>query len=121
MKIAINTCFGGFTVSREVVEKLRAKGHKIIIDGEFYNDGSGPRTDGDRWGYHIYNENFGIDDENHYAHRSHPDLIKAIEESKNPSGSLSKIEIVEIPDNVKWEIDDYNGMESVHETHRIWS
>ena len=27
----------------------------------------------------------------------------------------------EIPDDVEWEIDDYDGIETIHEVHRSWS
>lgn len=28
---------------------------------------------------------------------------------------------VEIPDGIEWELDEYDGLESVHECHRSWS
>ena len=122
MKIAINKCFGGFSVSREVVDKLRTKGHKITVDGEYYNDGSGPCEKCDDIGYHLDNDDFCIKtkDHNYLAYRNQPDLIEAIEESKDPNGSCAEIKIVEIPDEVEWEIDEYDGIESIHEKHRIW-
>ena len=40
--------------------------------------------------------------------------------NKKASGELSKLSIVEVPDDIQWEIDDYDGMESVHELHRSW-
>ncbi len=33
---------------------------------------------------------------------------------------LSKLQIVSIPDGVSFYIDDYDGMESIHEDHRSW-
>ena len=32
----------------------------------------------------------------------------------------SKETIVKIPANVEYEIDDYDGMESIHEKHKSW-
>jgi len=28
--------------------------------------------------------------------------------------------VVDIPDDIEYEIDDYDGIESVHEAHRSW-
>ena len=36
-------------------------------------------------------------------------------------GKFSYLKIVEIPDDVEWEIDDYDGIETIHEVHRSWS
>jgi hypothetical protein len=33
---------------------------------------------------------------------------------------FAKLEIVEIPDGVEWQIDEYDGYESIHEVHRSW-
>ena len=54
--------------------------------------------------------------------RNDTDLIKVIEMlgCEKASGELSKLSIVEVPDDIQWEIDDYDGMESVHELHRSW-
>ena len=86
MKIVINKCFGGFSVSEEVYEEL------------------------------------GIESEDYDKFRENKNLIEAIEKigEKKSSGSLAELRIVEIPDDVEWEIDDYDGMESIHETHRVW-
>lgn len=35
--------------------------------------------------------------------------------------SCSSPVIVEIPDGIKWCIEDYDGMETVEEEHRSWS
>lgn len=53
--------------------------------------------------------------------RDDPHLIRALEETNcdadNPG---AKIKIVEIPDDVEWQIDEYDGMEWVAEKHRTW-
>jgi len=49
-------------------------------------------------------------------------LIQVIEElGEAANGELSRIKIVDIPDHIEWYIHDYDGMESVHEKHAIWS
>jgi len=49
-------------------------------------------------------------------------LIAAIEKvgENKASGKLAKVRIVDIPDGVKWEIDEYDGIETIHECHRSW-
>jgi hypothetical protein len=54
--------------------------------------------------------------------RADPVLIAVIEElgSEKASGDFAKLHIVEIPDGVDWEIDEYDGIESISEKHRSW-
>lgn len=53
--------------------------------------------------------------------RDDPILIQVVEQLKEKSsGSYSKLKIVEIPDDVEYEIRDYDGWESIHEVHRSW-
>ncbi len=54
--------------------------------------------------------------------RTDPLLIQVIEElGEDASGSCAELEVIEIPDGVQYEIEEYDGMESIHETHRSWS
>lgn len=57
-----------------------------------------------------------------YPSRTDPVLIALIEErgSEWASGQHAKLGIVEVPDDASWEIDDYDGIESIHESHRSW-
>lgn len=103
MKIAINVCYGGFGVTEAVFKKLGLK-----WDGGY--------------GY-LENSHFGIDDkQNCDVYRSHPDLIKAIEEIgvEQASGMYAKLQICDVPDDIEWYIDDYDGYETIHEKHRKW-
>lgn len=53
--------------------------------------------------------------------RSDPALIQAVEElGDKASGNYGKLKIVEIPDGTNYEIDEYDGMESIHEVHKSW-
>lgn len=53
--------------------------------------------------------------------RADPKLIQVIEElGKAANGRCSDIAIVEIPDGVSWEIDEYDGNETIDEVHRSW-
>ena len=101
MKIAVNKCFGGFSLSQDVYEEL------------------GIEWDG--YGY-LNNDDLGIDSDNYLEFRKHPKLIDAIEKigEDKASGSLSKVRIIHIPDDVEWEIDEYDGVETVHAVHCSW-
>jgi hypothetical protein len=37
------------------------------------------------------------------------------------NGTYSDLKVVEIPENVNWYIEEYDGMEHVAERHRTWS
>jgi hypothetical protein len=45
--------------------------------------------------------------------------VQLVEEltEKNLQGALK---VVSIPDDVEWVMDDYDGIESIHEKHRVW-
>ena len=97
MKIVINKHFGGFGLTKAVYDEL-----------------------GIEWdGYGLQNEQLGINSNNYYAYRADKRLIEAIEEiGIEASGDIAALEIVEIPDDIEWEIDDHNGIETVREIHR---
>jgi hypothetical protein len=53
--------------------------------------------------------------------RSDPVLIQVIEElGEEANGGHAELKVVEVPDDVEWEIHEYDGVESVHEVHRTW-
>lgn len=56
-------------------------------------------------------------------YRTNPKLIRLMETKGSEwcSGSFAELKVVEIPDNVQWEIRDYNGIETIEEVHRSWS
>ena len=102
MKIILNKCYGGFGVSKAVYDEL------------------GMEWDG--YGY-LGNVDFDIKSDNYYEYRVNPKLISVVEKlgAKKSSGDMAELKIVELPDDVKdWEIDEYDGIETVHETHRSW-
>lgn len=91
-KIVINTCYGGFGLSEEAEEYLNN------IDP------------------------LGSWEDPYSFSRDHVALIKVVEElgSYVASGSFASLKIVEIPDGVEWQIEEYDGVEWVAEKHRTW-
>ena len=64
----------------------------------------------DRYGYH-FNDN-----------RTDANMIRAVEKlGDDANGVSAKLEVIEIPDGVDWDIDEYDGWEKVIERRREWS
>lgn len=53
--------------------------------------------------------------------RNDPILVEVVEKlGAKANGDFADLIVVEIPDDVDWEIDDYDGWESIVEKHRSW-
>lgn len=106
MKVVINVCFGGFSVSDAVMEKL---GFPITEERVGHN-----------WNY-LDNSDFGLESPEYKAFRSDPRLVAAVEELGTAAdGALAELRVVELPDGVEWTIEEYDGTEWVAEKHRTW-
>jgi len=68
-----------------------------------------------------YAEKYGL--EEYDIERTDPVLIKVIETigTSVASGIYAELKIIEIPDDVKYYIAEYNGVETINEEHRSWS
>ena len=91
-KIVINNCHGGFGLSEKALE--------------------------------LYKERMNIKDTNFWD-RSIPrdceTLVQIVQElGKKADGDFSELGIVEVPEEVEWQIDEYDGQEWVAEKHRTW-
>lgn len=113
-EIVLNGCYGGFSLSveaynflvneKEYDERKTASSDYIVTDS-FYPD----------------NEFFNIESEDYEAYRTHPDLIEVVKKlGRMANGDYSSLRIVKIPDEVVekgYYIDDYDGIETIHEIH----
>lgn len=119
MKIVINRCFGGFGLSNEAYEKLldrKGIAWEKTEEGAFrlchyYEAG------------HVGSNDHYISPYDHYNNRNDEDLIAVIEEMgvANANGDYAELKIVEIPDDVEYTIEEYDGLEHIAEAHRKWS
>ena len=54
-------------------------------------------------------------------HREDPVLIEVVEELGDRANSpFSKLVVVDIPDGMEYEIDDYDGVETLHQKVEKW-
>lgn len=141
MKVVVNKCYGGFGLSDEA-EDLYAK--KSGFDIFRYTQTKYKHSDGENLFERLkegdvtfINYSFKKDrgesfaefgDVEDFGYWYSPDikrddkiLVEVIEELGDKASSrFSKLEIVNIPDDVEWEISEYDGYESVDEVHRSW-
>ena len=124
MKIVKNTCFGGFGLSEKAQERLIELGVRFFESIEALNVAKSRDGLDDVW--IVRNEEGSYlgkycDDFNDYKYRTIPSLIQVVEElGKDADGRHASLEIVEIPDGMDYEIDDYDGVETISEPHRSW-
>lgn len=53
--------------------------------------------------------------------RNDPKLIKVIEKlGKDANGKFANLKVIEIPDDVDWVVEEYDGNEWIAEKHRVW-
>lgn len=94
MKIALNGCFAEAALSKAAYDLL------------------GLPWDG--YGFAFSEPNLEV--------RTDPNLIRVLEIlGKKANSAYAEWYIATIPDDVSVRIHEYDGMESVHETHRVWT
>lgn len=141
MKIVINQCYGGFSLSPEAALEVHRRGGacKATPVTKYYGDADPAKPYGlndqlAKWrAYRANGEGSDLfltvftDDESAIVvtrtdDRACPVLVAVVEEmGEKANGTCANLKVIEIPDGVEWEIDDYDGMESVDEVHRSWS
>ena len=53
--------------------------------------------------------------------RNDPKLVECVEKlGEEANDTCAELKVVEIPDDVNWEIGEYDGLEWVEEVHRRW-
>ena len=53
--------------------------------------------------------------------RNDPILVKVVEKlGKKANGTYADLEVVEVPDDVSWYVEEYDGIEWISENHRTW-
>jgi len=94
MKIVINSCYGGFSLSQEASDMYWDRKGLVREDKYVARD----------------------------IIRHDSDLVYVVETLDQLScGKYAQLKIVEIPDDVEYTIYENGGAESIHEVHRVWS
>ena len=118
MKIVINKCYGGFSLSDKAIELyFEKKGKRVWTVDEKYHTAY----------YTVDPADYptGLPD-NHYwscydIDRTDPVLVDVVETlGVEADGSHASLAVVEIPDGISYEINEYDGIEHIAETHRTW-
>lgn len=110
MKVVINNCFGGFSVSKKCAEYMASKGSERAKKELEQN------TKGRGFFGHGYVEGFDGEYE-----RTDPLLVEAVETLKEEAnGNSAELKVVEIPDDIEYYIHEYDGYEEIHENHHSW-
>jgi hypothetical protein len=140
MKIVINSCYGGFSLSPlGVREYLKRKGKKAFFYKQIKYEHNGGSDAYQKVDYKLENslfvytvtKDFGktttsLPNDVYFSNinieRTDPDLIAVVEKlGKAANGDCASLRIIEIPDGTDWTISEYDGVETVEEKHRSWS
>lgn len=121
MKVVINSDFGGFNLSEKAFEMLL---NKKGIEWEKVETGRAFGMSGVEYYYkgHAGESDYYLLDYDFYENRADKDLIEVVESLKSEAnGFASSLKVIEIPENVEWYIEEYDGREWVAERHRTWN
>jgi hypothetical protein len=141
MKVVINKCHGGFGLSHEAILRyFEIKGVPVY-----------PEQSQDSWKFWTYwtvkpedrmeikegDALYAMPIEERRAYnaaqdtqtvcpreieRHDPALVQAVEElGDKADGEYADLDVVEIPDDVNYIVEEYDGMEHIAEAHRTWS
>lgn len=157
MKVVINRCYGGFSLSNRAI---KAVAERKGIPCHFFRRSDGLRgpyvriTDqeafdsSDLFGIYAFRVESAdlIPDQSDFSSlsleqrkasnaaydavsvpycrdipRDDADLVAVVEGmGKAANGRRAELEVIEIPDGIDWEVDEYDGLERVVEAHRSW-
>lgn len=144
MKIVVNKCYGGFGLSAAaIVYYLKLKGlpcffytqtkysHRDSVD--LFEKASYDEIKDETFPPYTFTKDLGDsfskwprNDASYFyfgnLHRDDLFLVQTVEDvgEKESSSRFAELKVIEIPDGIEWEIDEYDGIESIHEVHRSW-
>jgi len=141
--VVINEQHGGFGLSTEAIQRyLEIKGIEYYVEeNDRYGGLIGPKhwlvpddqrlqePDAETWHgmtiaervqhNQLYEQQIFSDRD---LDRDDPVLVQVVKEmGAGAGGRFAALKIVEIPADVEWQIEEYDGMEWVAEKHRTWS
>lgn len=138
MKVILNKCYGGFGVSQKGYELYAKKKNlslymykrsnddfmileKISKDENVFLTYYFTVDMGESFSIHSMKNCNGITLYLDESHRTDSVLIEVVEElGKEASGEFADLQIVEIPDDLKYEVIDHDGIERLCEVGKTW-
>jgi hypothetical protein len=142
MKIVINRKHGGFGLSDEAVQRyIDLNGVKLYkhVDEQLeyrpsyyyvpyeeyrktrFNDSTKTEWEGEEDGVGRYKDSNNLCWSYYDIKRNDPALVQTVEElGSKANGWAAELKVVDIPDDVEWLIEEYDGLEWVAEKHRTW-
>ena len=135
-KVILNKCFGGFGLSKEAYELYaKKKGISVFhytqenLKKEIYTYATDDNRTFDFYFTKDFGDNVYISDEDFKEYflnldekfREDKTLIEVVEElGKKANAFYSNLKIVEIPDDLDYVIDNYDGIETLHQKVKEW-
>lgn len=128
-KIVINVCFGGFSLSEKayaLYAKMKYPDHdyerRVNFEKHRWDElpplKDHPKDERDAiakiYKEHTIRPDYELD-------RDDPLLVRVVETlGSQADGFLAKLRVVKIPDDIEWDIHEYDGTEHVEEVHQTW-
>ena len=104
-KVVINRCFGGFGLSELAMSEIAKRKQWTVLEGRYT-----------RW-----KNNDDVEVSYYDIAREDPDLVATVEMmGENAWGNHAELMVVDIPNDVEWTIEEYDGREWIAEKHRVW-
>ena len=113
MKVVINADYGGFGLSDEAIrEYAKRKGLTLVEEkNEKWNDITFYKDS-------VAEDNYFNERE---LERNDSVLVEVVELLKDKAnGRFACLKVIEIPEDVDWYVEEYDGIEWVAEKHRTW-
>ena len=134
-KVVINRCYGGFGLSAAAYKRIGELLGKPVhfVESECKNDllysakyveAKDPDTLFVAAAFSPNPDPCNDDDfvPDYRDERDNPVLVRVVEElGPKANGRFAELKVVQIPDDIKWDIHEYDGVEHIAEAHRTWS
>jgi hypothetical protein len=140
MKLVINKCYGGFGLSHEAtlaylnkcgIQFWAEPNEHSLVGSTYYLVPPEERMEGNPVDWYsmtleqrrahnkAYSETVFYPDSD--IARNDANLVSVVLElGEAANGRCAELKVVEIPDDVEWQIEEYDGLEWVAEKHRTW-